>query len=258
MSSNDSVTIIRSSDAGDDWQVVCPKCGFEYVHHDAGPVEVWQRSEDTGDPGYAVLSGGRGVKAIARAENPSLRRSGIRLHFWCEGCAGRFALTFAQHKGETLVNWENDSKVPDDVLPRDAEYAGLAGLQDLPGRYGAPDNGSGRRAWLELTQGGEWWTIRCETGTRDDRLEVYKISGVQNVVLYDAPELELDHADAERLSTLIAGHAEPLDVAYKGWRSFHEGRITPEDSEWQTAEDTLNETLPPLKAAIARHFRQKG
>lgn len=121
MSSNDSVIILRPSDTGDDWRVVCPKCGFEYVHHDDGPVEVWQRFEDTDDPGYAVLSGGRGVRAISPAENPSLRRSGIRLHFWCEGCGEKFALTFAQHKGETFVNWERDSKVPDEVLPQDPE-----------------------------------------------------------------------------------------------------------------------------------------
>ena len=103
MNSNDPVTLIRPANEGDEWQVICPKCRFEYVHHDNGPVEVWQRSEDSGESGYAVLSGEQGVRAIAPAENPSLRRSGIRLHFWCEGCGEKFALTFAQHKGETFV-----------------------------------------------------------------------------------------------------------------------------------------------------------
>ena len=34
MGSNDPVTPIRPTNEGDEWQVICPKCRFEYVHHD--------------------------------------------------------------------------------------------------------------------------------------------------------------------------------------------------------------------------------
>ena len=36
-------------------------------------------------------------------ENPSLRRSGIRLGFWCELCACVTDISMANHKGSVLV-----------------------------------------------------------------------------------------------------------------------------------------------------------
>ena len=86
-----------------DWAVlVCPSCGFRCTHHDSAPVEVWQRPEDGDQPGVAVQPDGD-VRPIPPGGNPSSRRSGVALHFWCEGCGDYFMLTIAQHKGNTLV-----------------------------------------------------------------------------------------------------------------------------------------------------------
>ena len=85
----------------------CPSCGDPMgLHHEDAPVDVWQRGEDAECVGYAVLPGGEGVKAIPGEGNPSGRRSGLRLHFWCELCHTKFALAIAQHKGQTLVTLE--------------------------------------------------------------------------------------------------------------------------------------------------------
>jgi hypothetical protein len=37
--------------------------------------------------------------------NPSSRRGGIAIRFWCEGCPFISELTLAQHKGSTEVEW---------------------------------------------------------------------------------------------------------------------------------------------------------
>ena len=84
----------------------CPGCGETWLHHEEEPVEVWQRGEDAEIVGYAILPGGEGVRAIPAAGNPSVRRSGLRLHFRCEICGERFALAIAQHKGQTFVTVE--------------------------------------------------------------------------------------------------------------------------------------------------------
>ena len=37
--------------------------------------------------------------------NPSARRDGLAIRFWCESCDARPVLTIAQHKGSTLVEF---------------------------------------------------------------------------------------------------------------------------------------------------------
>lgn len=94
----------------------CP-CGSDLVHHDS--VEVFERTEDA-DAGVRVRVSGVDVgwrnekppdrcPAAVRVDtsldgNPSARRQGIAIHFWCEECRGRFVLTIAQHKGMTLLD----------------------------------------------------------------------------------------------------------------------------------------------------------
>ncbi len=90
----------------------CPSCGDDMgLHHEDQPVDVWQRGEDAECVGYSILPGDQGVKAISGKGNPSERRSGLRLHFWCEICGMKFALAIAQHKGQTLFTLEPEGKV---------------------------------------------------------------------------------------------------------------------------------------------------
>ena len=41
--------------------------------------------------------------------NPSGRRQGVTIRFWCEGCAQRSVLTIAQHKGATLLEQKREA-----------------------------------------------------------------------------------------------------------------------------------------------------
>ena len=85
-----------------------PECNSPHTHHETSAVDVWQRDEDDDCVGYSIQPKGEGVKAIPGEGNPSSRRSGIRLHFLCESCSGRFAITISQDKGGTLVEVERD------------------------------------------------------------------------------------------------------------------------------------------------------
>jgi hypothetical protein len=50
--------------------------------------------------------------------NPSGRRDGLSIKFWCEGCKGVdediLELTISQHKGSTLLGWRYSAKAPPD------------------------------------------------------------------------------------------------------------------------------------------------
>jgi hypothetical protein len=91
--------------AGDEWVLTCPYCGNSYLHH--GKVVIYERQEDA----PRVLRtevGDRGAKLEWVANdnrNPSARRHGLYIEFYCENCGRRSELTIAQHKGETLLGW---------------------------------------------------------------------------------------------------------------------------------------------------------
>ena len=95
--------------------LLCPHCGFNYLHHEDGPVDVWQRHEDDEkSEGVRVLPAGYKKKTLPAnpAENPSARRDGIRIHLKCEGCGDTCALTIVQHKGTTFLQMEPKGEVP--------------------------------------------------------------------------------------------------------------------------------------------------
>ena len=99
-------------------ELVCPNCGSNYLHH--YKVEVSDRGEDdeyvlytsirTGDyPGCEGSSPySTSVKQITntKSRNPSYRRHGLRVLFWCENCDIEPELMIAQHKGCTILEWE--------------------------------------------------------------------------------------------------------------------------------------------------------
>ena len=98
--------------------LLCPECDGENLHHYR--VEVADRSEDaenvwlvqtiTGEvPRNEGPSGFSSTISQAKnteARNPSVRRHGMRVVFWCEYCDARPELRIAQHKGLTTIDWE--------------------------------------------------------------------------------------------------------------------------------------------------------
>lgn len=83
--------------------LMCPHCGFDYLHHST--VEVYDRSEDE-KTGLCTVAGNRQVSTTPGLRgNPSSRRDGIRIWFRCEGCDKESCITIAQHKGRTLIDY---------------------------------------------------------------------------------------------------------------------------------------------------------
>lgn len=93
---------------GQAWELRCPACHGEHLHHEG--VRIWERSEDEAMVRLTAVEAGYVHTALehsAGSENPSLRRHGLAIEFWCEFCAGRGELSFAQHKGVTYLEWRN-------------------------------------------------------------------------------------------------------------------------------------------------------
>lgn len=104
----------------DDNCLRCPSCGGEWIHHER--VEVFERKHEDSDDGLHVIVVGQEIGIDPHMKgNPSLRRDGISVTFWCEGCPNRSILTIAQHKGVTVVDHEIKS-----IFPKVPDYLGKA------------------------------------------------------------------------------------------------------------------------------------
>lgn len=86
---------------GDKCCLCCPKCGFYYTHH-IGTVIFNRKGED--GPNKLLTDCPDDYMLRWLPENPSSRRDGIAILFWCEGCHVVFEMTIAQHKGNTHVH----------------------------------------------------------------------------------------------------------------------------------------------------------
>jgi hypothetical protein len=91
----------------DDDGLECPACGCNNLHH--GGVVLYNRAED--DEYVTVITAkGNNVSLTdvpnRSVANPSLRRHGMRINFYCEQCDDNYELCIAQHKGTTYLHWE--------------------------------------------------------------------------------------------------------------------------------------------------------
>jgi hypothetical protein len=88
--------------------LTCPACGSNNLHHDR--VLVFSRDEDAEATTVTEVTSERTVIATTpsrAANNPSSRRDGLAIKFWCENCSAKPELTIAQHKGETQIGWRD-------------------------------------------------------------------------------------------------------------------------------------------------------
>jgi hypothetical protein len=97
--------------------LVCPRCDGDCLHH--GRIEIFDRSEDAINTALTIVSGGLSANHLLPSKdlpNPSSRRHGLRINFWCEGCPDELALalTLAQHKGTTYLEWEYEVFIDED------------------------------------------------------------------------------------------------------------------------------------------------
>ena len=115
----DAHIVIKPNSAGAN--LLCPRCGNSYLHHRG--VVTYDRSEDAETVLKTSVGVGKTtVHLVAQAEsgNPSSRRDGLVIQFWCENCGGGddgssvIELTLAQHIGETEVAWRFTPMQPGD------------------------------------------------------------------------------------------------------------------------------------------------
>ena len=100
---------IKTVDLGGAADLLCPRCGADNLHH--GAVTTYDRAED----GKAVIEtkvDGSSIAVDASStgiDNPSGRRDGLVIDFWCEQCGNApIQLCIGQHKGSTEIGWRFD------------------------------------------------------------------------------------------------------------------------------------------------------
>jgi len=83
----------------------CPNCGGEYLHHTT--IEVFNRKHEDSWHGLHCIIDDTKIRADIDASkgNPSERRNGIKIKFWCEYCGLSTWLHILQHKGNTYIGW---------------------------------------------------------------------------------------------------------------------------------------------------------
>jgi hypothetical protein len=113
--SSESTEVKLSEDYGIGPALLCPRCGSEYLHH--GRVTVFDRGEDDEATVVTTVKGGLTATHLlpsCRCGNPSGRRDGVAIAFYCEQCGDAIELTIAQHKGCTYLAWRFAASGSDD------------------------------------------------------------------------------------------------------------------------------------------------
>lgn len=96
--------------AFDGQMLLCPSCGGDCVHIDDAYVLGRPRESEAMRPVHVNHKGhvSMGPEVDGAIPIDPVRGKGRRhtmsLVGWCEGCGGRFAITFMQHKGNTFVS----------------------------------------------------------------------------------------------------------------------------------------------------------
>ena len=93
----------------------CPRCGGANLHH--GGVAIFDRVKEDDPKTIVTTFCNRTIQTSVGptkgSGNPSSRRGGLSIGFWCEHCDGgsdwrehgAIELTISQHKGETQMAW---------------------------------------------------------------------------------------------------------------------------------------------------------
>jgi hypothetical protein len=94
----------------DDQVLFCPNCRETetepYLHHTY--VIVYNRPEDARTVVRTTITDDEVMQKFVRStncRNPSIRRNGIAIGFYCEHCRVNVELTITQEKGQTFLAW---------------------------------------------------------------------------------------------------------------------------------------------------------
>jgi hypothetical protein len=99
--------------------LACPHCRGDYLHHTG--VSIYERECEDGATTEFRISAGRGdvgldpdqnrrataiqIRQDTARDNPSDRRGGIAIRFYCEFCNKSSELIVSQHKGNSYFAW---------------------------------------------------------------------------------------------------------------------------------------------------------
>jgi len=94
-------------------RLLCPDCGSTLLHH--VKIDTYDRvTEDSPRQIHTEFYCGGTPRPHSlpahNPGNPSTRRGGLVIQFYCEECSGAKKLAFAQHKGETYTSWKDTKK----------------------------------------------------------------------------------------------------------------------------------------------------
>lgn len=106
------VTLYTNHLAGQS-ELRCPHCGDYNLHHDK--VSVYERDTEDSAQGRRTTVSKNSVLVESSIEgNPSSRRNGLKIRFFCENCGNglRYTLSIQQHKGMTYLHWEDCACLP--------------------------------------------------------------------------------------------------------------------------------------------------
>ena len=82
----------------------CPVCGQSFLHHKK--IEIFDREEDQKKGLHIKVENGVTETNTDLEGNPSRRRHGLTIQFWCEICEKKVEMSIAQHKGNTFIDFK--------------------------------------------------------------------------------------------------------------------------------------------------------
>lgn len=93
--------------------LLCPYCRGPWLHHE-DIISFGRRAEDAPSIVTRVHRAGRITRMPSeQSRNPSARRDGVAIRFWCETCGeDNIELVVEQHKGNSFLRWRTGPAAP--------------------------------------------------------------------------------------------------------------------------------------------------
>ena len=85
-------------------ELACTPCSFKYLNPEK--AEVFECGEEATYGVHVTVADAKATVDTSLEGNPSARRHGLKIFFWCEGCKAKPVLSISQHKGNTYVDFE--------------------------------------------------------------------------------------------------------------------------------------------------------
>lgn len=109
--SYESIPILRGYYDGTWYVLDCPFCGEPLLHVEMVTAEARHEDAPITDISVNLMTAEVTSERTAKRTGTSFRRQSVTLHFYCEDCITIGTISFAQHKGATLVEIHRTGEV---------------------------------------------------------------------------------------------------------------------------------------------------